>query len=149
MTRRAASLPLRHNDSAGRATFSQSLGSRTSWHDRMGLTLEEALHLPGLAGTTVVAGAEGLDRPIRHMVVDDPSDPLAVAGPDVLVVLGARLPPADPVNCRALVERLDGVGTAGLAYRRADGPPPLPRGGLAGAGRGGFPVRAPPGRVRL
>src|SRR3954449_6676669 len=149
MTRRAASLPLRHNDSAGRATFSQSLGSRMSWHDRMGLTLEEALHLPGLTGTTVVAGAEGLDRPIRHMVVDDPSDPLAVAGPDVLVVPGARLPPADPVNCRALVERLVSMGTAGLAFRRAEGPPPVPGEVLAEAGRRGFPVLALPAGVRM
>ena len=51
------------------------------------------------------------------MVVDDPADPLAGAGPDVLVVLGARLPPADAANCRALVERLDSMGTAALAYR--------------------------------
>jgi purine catabolism regulator len=148
-TRRAASLPLRHDDSGGRATFPQSLGSRTSWHDRMGLTLEEALHLPGLTGTTVVAGAEGLDRPIRHMVVDDPSDPLAVAGPDVLVVLGARLPPADPVNCRALVERLVSMGTAGLAFRRAEGPPPVPGEVLAEAGRRGFPVLALPAAIRM
>jgi len=115
----------------------------------MGLTLEEALHLPGLTGTTVVAGAEGLDRPIRHMVVDDPSDPLAVAGPDVLVVLGARLPPADPVNCRALVERLVSMGTAGLAFRRAEGPPPVPGEVLAEAGRRGFPVLALPAGVRM
>src|SRR3712207_6856627 len=48
---------------------------------------------------------------VRHMVVDDPAEPLAAAGPDVLVVLGARLPPADPASCRALVDRLDAAGT--------------------------------------
>jgi PucR family transcriptional regulator, purine catabolism regulatory protein len=64
----------------------------------MGLTLEDALGLPALAGTTVAAGAAGLGRPVRHMVVDDPADPLAGAGQDVLIVLGARLPPADPAN---------------------------------------------------
>ena len=57
----------------------------------MGLTVEEALQLPALAGTSVAAGAAGLGRVVRHMVVDDPSDPLAGAGADVLVVLGARL----------------------------------------------------------
>src|SRR4051794_5634627 len=139
----------RRHLSSAEAPVTESRGERPSWQERMGLSLAEALRLPGLAGTEVVAGRGGLDRVVRYMVVDDPADPLAVAGPDVLVVLGARLPPADAANCRALVERLDGVGTAGLAYRRADGPPPLPRGGLAGAGRGGFPVRAPPGRVRL
>ena len=84
----------------------------------MGLTVEESLQLPGLDGTSVAAGAAGPGRVVRHMVVDDPADPLAGAGPDVLVVLGARLPQADPANCRALVERLDPMGTAALAYRR-------------------------------
>src|SRR3712207_7163802 len=86
----------------------------------MGLTLEEALALPALEGATVAAGSAGLGRAVRHMVVDDPSDPLSGAGQDALVVLGARLPPADPANCRALVERLDSLGTAGLAHRRPD-----------------------------
>src|SRR3954451_12017929 len=148
-TQRGTSLPLRANRHRGRATFPQSFDGRASWHDRMGLTLAEALQLPGLAGTTVVAGAEGLDRPVRHMVVDDPADPLAVAGPDVIVVLGARLPPADPVNCRALVERLVSMGTAGLAFRRAEGPPPGPGEVLAEAGRRGFPVLALPAGVRM
>ena len=148
-TQRGASLSFRHGPNYGRATFSQSFDSRTSWHDRMGLTIEEALRLPALAGTTVVAGADGLDRAVRHMVVDDPADPLAVAGPDVLVVLGARLPPADPANCRALVERLVSMGTAGLAFRRTEGPPPVPGEVLAEAGRRGFPVLALPAAVRM
>jgi purine catabolism regulator len=120
-----------------------------SWQERMGLTLAEALALPGLAGTSVVAGAAGLTRVVRHMVVDDPSDPLAVAGTDVLVVLGARLPPADPVNCRALVERLASMGTAALAFRRVDGPPPVPVEVLAEADRRGLPVLALPPGVRM
>ena len=115
----------------------------------MGLTLAEVLGLPGLSDTTVVAGAEGLDRVVQHMVVDDPADPLAAAGPDVLVVLGARLPPADPANCRALVERLDAMGTSALAYRRTDGPPPLPAEVLAEADRRGLPVLALPAAVRM
>jgi PucR family transcriptional regulator, purine catabolism regulatory protein len=116
----------------------------------MGLTLEEALELPALAGTTVAAGSAGLSRAVRHMVVDDPADPLVGAGQDVLVVLGARLPPADPVNCRALVERLDSLGTAGLAFRRTDnGTPPVPAEVLAEADRRGFPVLAFPSSVRM
>jgi purine catabolism regulator len=115
----------------------------------MGLTLEEALRLPALSGSTVVAGAQGLDRAVRHMVVDDPSDPLGVAGPDVVVVLGARLPPADPANCRALVERLVSMGTAALAFRRADGPPPVPGEVLAEAERRSFPVVALPAGARM
>src|SRR3954452_20093241 len=99
-TQRGAALPFRHGRDGGRATFSQRFESRSSWHERMGLTLEEALQLPSLAGTTVVAGGSGLDRAVRHMVVDDPSDPLGVAGPDVLVVLGAPAAPGRPASCR-------------------------------------------------
>src|SRR5829696_9365633 len=115
----------------------------------MGLTVEDVLDLQGLTGTTVSAGAAGLGRVVRHMVVDDPADPLAGAGADVLVVLGARLPPADAANCRALVERLDSMGTAALAYRRADGPAPVPGEVLAEADRRGLPVLALPAQVRL
>ena len=122
---------------------------RASWQERLGLTLEEALRLPGLAGVEIAAGGGGLGRVVRHMVVDDPSEPLAVAGPDVLVVLGARLPPADPTNCRALVERLVSMGTAALAYRRSDGQPPVPGEVLAEAERRGFPVLGLPATVRI
>ena len=129
--------------------MTDSRGERPSWQERMGLTLAEALRLPGLAGTEVVAGAGGLDRVVRYMVVDDPTDPLAVAGPDVLVVLGARLPPADTANYRALVERLDSMGTAALAYRRAEGPAPVPADVLAEADRRALPVLALPAGVRM
>jgi PucR family transcriptional regulator, purine catabolism regulatory protein len=115
----------------------------------MGLTVQEALQLPALAGTSIAAGAAGLGRVVRHMVVDDPSDPLSAAGPDVLVVLGARLPPADAANCRALVERLDSMGTSALAYRRTEGPAPVPGEVLAEADRRGLPVLALPAGVRL
>src|SRR3954453_5619156 len=149
-TQRSSSLSVRRGWNGSRGSFPQvSLEERTTWQDRMGLTVAEALQLPGLAGAAVVAGGEGLERVVRHMVVDDPSDPLAVAGPDVLVVLGARLPPADPVNCRALVERLVSMGTAGLAFRRAEGPPPGPGEVRAEAGRRGFPVLALPAGVRM
>src|SRR4051812_29574106 len=115
----------------------------------MGLTVEEAGQLPGLKGTQVAAGSSGLHRVVRHMVVDDPADPLSAAGPDVLVVLGARLPPADAANCRALVERLDSMGTSALAFRRTEGPAPIPGEVLAEADRRGLPVLALPPGVRL
>src|ERR687894_408443 len=144
------SISSRRHLSAAEAPVTESRGERPSWQERMGLSLAEALRLPGLAGTEVVAGDGGLDRVVRYMVVDDPADPLAVAGPDVLVVLGARLPPADAANCRALVERLDSMGTAGLAFRRTEGPPPgIPASFIAvplrGGGVAGVPAQpAPP-----
>jgi purine catabolism regulator len=142
-------IPFRRNWAVAETRAETPRADRTSWQERMGLTVEEALQLPGLAGTSVAAGSAGLDRVVRHMVVDDPADPLAAAGPDVLVVLGARLPPADPANCRALVERLDSMGTAALAYRRTEGPAPVPGEVLAEADRRGLPVLALPPHVRM
>src|SRR3954453_16917409 len=148
-TLRSGSLPFRRESGGARATIPHLAEDRTSWQERAGLTLDEALALPALTGAVLVAGAESAERVVRHMVVDDPADPLAGAGPDVLVVLGARLPPADPANCRALVERLDSMGTAPLAYRRTDGPAPVPGEVLAEADRRGFPVLAMPAGIRL
>ncbi len=148
-TRSNGTLPFRRNWAVDESPRPETRDERTSWQQRMGLSVDEALHLPALAGTTVAAGSAGLARVVRHMVVDDPADPLAAAGPDVLVVLGARLPPADPASCRALVERLDLLGTAALAFRRADGPAPLPPEVLAEADRRGLPVLALPSGARL
>jgi purine catabolism regulator len=148
-TQRNGSVPFRKNWAVAESRPDARRGARSSWQERMGLTIEEALQLPGLAGTSVAAGAAGLGRVVRHMVVDDPTDPLAAAGPDVLVVLGARLPPADVANCRALVERLDSMGTAALAFRRTEGPAPVPGEVLAEADRRGLPVLALPANLRL
>jgi purine catabolism regulator len=149
-TRRNETVPFRRHPPSPESTLSSAFRDQQStWQERMGLTVAEALGLPGLAGTAVAAGVAGLTRVVRHMVVDDPSDPLAVAGPDVLVVLGARLPPADPVNCRALVERLEALGTAALAYRDVDGPAAVPAEVLAEADRRALPVLALPAGVRM
>ncbi|WP_239520965.1 PucR family transcriptional regulator [Blastococcus saxobsidens] len=142
-------MPFRRNWAVDESPRAEARDDRASWQQRMGLTVEEALELPALAGTSLAAGATGLSRVVRHMVVDDPAQPLAAAGPDVLVVLGARLPPADPASCRALVERLDSLGTAALAYRRTDGPPPLPAELLTEADRRGLPVLALAPTARL
>jgi purine catabolism regulator len=148
-TRSNGTIPFRRNWAVAESRAETPRDDRTSWQERMGLTVEEALQLPSLAGTSVAAGAAGLGRVVRHMVVDDPADPLAAAGPDVLVVLGARLPPADAVNCRALVERLDSMGTSALAFRRTEGSPAVPGEVLAEAERRGLPVLALPAGVRL
>jgi purine catabolism regulator len=148
-TPRNGSVPFRRNWAVAESRAETTRDDRTSWQERMGLTVQEALALPGLRGTTVAAGASGLGRVVRHMVVDDPADPLAAAGPDVLVVLGARLPPADPANYRALVERLDSLGTSALAFRRTEGPAPVPGEVLAEAERRGLPVLALPPHVRM
>jgi purine catabolism regulator len=143
------SVPFRRNWAVDESRAEPARDDRTSWQERMGLTIEEALQLPALAGTSVAAGAAGLGRVVRHMVVDNPADPLAAAGPDVLVVLGARLPPADVANYRALIERLVSMGTCALAFRRTEGPAPVPGEVLAEADRRGLPVLALPPAARL
>jgi purine catabolism regulator len=148
-THRNGTIPFRRNWAVAESRAETPRDDRSSWQERMGLTVEEALQLPGLAGTQVASGSAGLGRVVRHMVVDDPADPLAAAGADVLVVLGARLPPADPANCRALVERLDSMGTAALAFRRTEGPPPVPDEVLAEADRRDLPVLAVPADARM
>ncbi len=119
---------------------------RTALEDSMGLSVTQLLVL---TDGTLVAGSAGAGRVVRQVVVDDPADPLAGAGPDVLVVLGARLPPADPSQCRALIERLSALGTAALAYRDADGPPAVPTEVRLEADRRGFPIVALPRTSRL
>ena len=122
---------------------------RTSAQTSMGLTITEVLQLGALRNPQLAAGAEGASRVVRSVVLDDPTDPFAGAGPDVLVVLGARLPPADAAQCAALVERLDRSGSAALAYR--DGPTggAVPTELLDEADRRGFPVLALPRSARL
>jgi purine catabolism regulator len=128
---------------------------RSALQDSMGLAVEQVLALPGMTGTVIVAGATGERRVVRHVVVDDPADPLSGAGPDVLIVLGGPLPRADPSQYRALVERLHRGGSAALAYRTGDRSlsgdvvTGLPAELLAEADRRGFPVFALPASARL
>ena len=126
---------------------------RSTLQDSMGLTVDQLLQLPGLEGTVVVGGATGTRRIVRHVAVDDPAQPLAGAGPDVLVVLGGRLPQADPAQSRALIEQLHRGGSGALAYRSevATGSVAgeMPAEVLAEADRRGFPVLALPSSTRL
>jgi PucR family transcriptional regulator, purine catabolism regulatory protein len=126
---------------------------RTALQDSMGLTVDQLLQLPGLAGTVVVGGATGTRRIVRHVAVDDPADPLGGSGPDVLVVLASRLPQADAAHSRALIERLHRGGNGALAYRSEVGPGSvageMPAEVLAEADRRGFPVLALPSSTRL
>ena len=124
---------------------------RTALQDSMGLTVEELLELPGLVGTVVVGGAAGSRRLMRHVVVEDLTDPLAAAAPDSLVVLGTGLPAGDPVQSRGVIERMHRSGTAALAFRAGSSDPAgeLAPEVLAEADRRGFPVLALPPSTRL
>src|SRR4051812_32258810 len=70
-TERSGVVPLRgHWTSPESALPGAFRDQQPSWQERMGLTVAEALGLPALAGTAVAAGASGLTRVVRHMVVD-------------------------------------------------------------------------------
>ena len=55
-THRNGSVPFRRNWAVAESPAETTRDDRTSWQERMGLTVQEALELPGLAGTTVAAG---------------------------------------------------------------------------------------------
>ncbi|MEU2349922.1 helix-turn-helix domain-containing protein [Modestobacter sp. NPDC049651] len=124
---------------------------RTALQDSMGLTVDQVLELPGLADAVVVGGTTGTRRIVRHVVVDDPADPLASARPDSLVVLGTSLPTGDPAQSRAMVERMHRSGTGAVAFRAGSSDPgrELAPEVLAEADRRGFPVIALPPATRV
>jgi purine catabolism regulator len=126
---------------------------RTALQDSMGLTVDQLLDLPGLTGTIVVGGATGTRRIVRHIVVEEPNEPLGTAGPDVLVVLSGRLGSRDPAQSRAVIERLHRAGSGALAFRSEGGQGnaagEVPAEVLAEADRRGFPVLALPSATRL
>src|SRR4028119_1066972 len=68
-TPRNGSIPFRRNWAVAESRAEPARDDRTSWQERMGLTVEEALQLPALAGTSIAAGASGIGRVVRHMVV--------------------------------------------------------------------------------
>src|SRR5918995_1179798 len=109
------SISFRRHLSAAEAPVTESRGERPSWQERMGLSLAEALRLPGLAGTEVVAGHGGLDRVVRYMVVDDPADPLAVAGAGGRAGRGR---PPGAAGARPARDGADGRGRLRGARRR-------------------------------
>ncbi len=126
---------------------------RTALQESMGLTVDQLLQLPGLVGTTVVGGATGTRRIVRHVLIDEPTDLVAGAGPDVLVVLAEPPGSADPAQHRALIERLHRGGSGALAFRSAGGTGTphgeVPAEVLAEADRRGFPVLMLPAPTRL
>ena len=60
-THREGSVPFRRNWAVDESRVEVPRDDRTSWQERMGLTVEEALQLRGLAGTDVLYGGGGDD----------------------------------------------------------------------------------------
>jgi purine catabolism regulator len=105
----------------------------------MPLTVEDLLALPGL-GLSVVAGRDGLDRPIRWAHTSELADPTRwLSGNELLLTTGLALK-ASPNLQRAYLNRLVDAGLAGLGFGLGFGFDAVPAPILRAADRAAFPV---------
>ncbi|HEX2050715.1 MAG TPA: PucR family transcriptional regulator ligand-binding domain-containing protein [Actinomycetota bacterium] len=105
----------------------------------MPLTVRDLLSVPGL-GLTVVAGAAGLDRPIRWVHTSELQDPTPwLSGGELLLTTGMGLAHSGALQ-RAYIRRLVGAGLAGLGFGVGFGFDAVPSSITRAAERDGFPV---------
>ncbi|AXH96854.1 PucR family transcriptional regulator [Ornithinimicrobium avium] len=108
-----------------------------------GITVREALALDVLAGATVLAGAQGLDRLVTRVNVMEVPDVLPWVRPDELL-LTTGYPLRQHGDLVAWVRALDARGLAGVAVKLHRYVDRLPPEALAEADRLGLPVLALP-----
>jgi purine catabolism regulator len=106
---------------------------------KMSITIRDLLELPGL-GLKVVAGGNGLDRPIRSAHTSELQDPTPwLSGGELLLTTGMALKGSAALQ-RSYIRRLVAADLAGLGFGVGFGfdtiPPPIAR----AAERDGFPV---------
>ena len=112
----------------------------------MPLTVADLLELPGL-GLSVVAGRNGLDRPIRWVHTSELPDPTRwLSGGELLLTTGMGMK-GSPNHQRAYLKRLAGAGLAGLGLGVGLGFDAVPAPILRAADREGFPVLEVPYQV--
>lgn len=104
------------------------------------VALADVIRMPALAGSRVVAGARGLDRPVRAVNVMEVPDILAWVRPDELLLTTAYPLRDDPSALAALVPRLAATGLAGLAVKPARYIQAIPPAMIDAANRLDFPV---------
>lgn len=112
----------------------------------MPLTVADLLELPGL-GLSVVAGRDGLDRPIRWVHTSELPDPTRwLSGGELLLTTGMGMK-GSPNHQRSYLKRLAGAGLAGLGLGVGLGIDTVPAPILRAADREGFPVLEVPYQV--
>lgn len=105
----------------------------------MPLTVADLLELPGL-GLSVVAGGDGLDRPIRWVHTSELPDPTRwLSGGELLLSTGIGMK-GSPNHQRAYLRRLAGAKLAGLGLGVGLGLDAVPAPILRAADRERFPV---------
>jgi purine catabolism regulator len=104
------------------------------------VSLRDALALPALRGARVLAGAAGLDRPVRFVNVMEVPDILAWVKPDELLLTTAYPLRDERAALGELVPQLAGRGLAGLAVKPARYLERVPDVMLSAADELAFPV---------
>ncbi|MDQ3982861.1 MAG: PucR family transcriptional regulator ligand-binding domain-containing protein, partial [Actinomycetota bacterium] len=103
------------------------------------MTVRDLLALPGL-GLTVVAGADGLDRPIRWAHTSELQDPTPwLSGGELLLTTGMGLAGSAALQ-RAYIRRLIAADLAGLGFGVGFGTDEVPPAIRRAADAEGFPV---------
>ena len=107
--------------------------------EKMSITISDLLELPGL-GLKVVAGKDGLDRPIRSAHTSELQDPTPwLSGGELLLTTGMGLKDS-PALQRSYIRRLVAADIAGLGFGIGFGFDEVPAPIVRAADREGFPV---------
>jgi PucR family transcriptional regulator, purine catabolism regulatory protein len=105
----------------------------------MGVTIRDLLALPGL-GLSVVAGRDGVDRPIRWAHTSELADPTPwLSGGELLLTTGMGLK-GSPALQRAYIRRLVKADLAGLGFGVGFDFDQVPDAIVRAADRAGFPI---------
>lgn len=103
------------------------------------ITMGDLLAMPHL-GLTLVAGGEGLDRPVRWAHVCELEDPTPwLEGWELVMTTGMGVP-VEPERQRAYIERMASAQIGGLAISQDLLAPPISQELLEAADRARFPV---------
>src|ERR687886_2027335 len=114
-----------------------------------GVPLRDALALPALSRARVLAGAAGLDHPVRYVNVMEVPDILDWVKQDELLLTTAYPLRDDRASLGELVPRLADKGLAGLAIKPARYLDAVPRVMLEAADRLAFPLLELPPETAL
>ena len=105
-----------------------------------GITMREVLARPAMAGSTVLAGAAGLDRVVRFVNMMEVPDVLQWTKADELLLTTGYPLRSTPEALDDFVAELDARGLAGIAVKLGRYLDALPKGMLESADRLEFPV---------
>lgn len=123
-----------------RGTQTPSAAAASTGRLARGLSVSEVLHARALRGSTVLAGAAGLERPVKRLNIMEVPDILPWAKPHELLITTGYPLRDDADALTSLVVDLDGRGLAALGIKLGRYLRTLPEQMLAEADRRGFPV---------